>query len=121
MMKPRFYYAPKTCALATHIVLEHIGVDYDGIKIDFRENQQRSKEYLAVNPKGRVPALVRRLHFFCIWHKRIPKPTWHPWMIRLPSLRCRLQIVGFVPRCTWSMPMGHADRVGLMMRLPSSR
>lgn len=58
MMKPRFYYAPKTCALATHIVLEHIGVDYDGIKIDFRENQQRSKEYLAVNPKGRVPALV---------------------------------------------------------------
>lgn len=57
-MKPRFYYAPKTCALATHIVLEHIGVDYDGIKIDFRENQQRSTEYLAVNSKGRVPALV---------------------------------------------------------------
>jgi glutathione S-transferase len=57
-MKPRFYYAPKTCALATHIVLEHIGVDYEGIKLDFRENQQRTKEYLAVNPKGRVPALV---------------------------------------------------------------
>jgi glutathione S-transferase len=57
-MKPRFYYAPKTCALATHIVLEQIGVDYEGVKLDFRENQQRTKEYLAVNPKGRVPALV---------------------------------------------------------------
>ena len=57
-MTTRFYYAPKSCALATHIVLEHIGADYEAIKLDFRENQQRSKEYLAVNPKGRVPALV---------------------------------------------------------------
>jgi glutathione S-transferase len=57
-MTTRFYYAPKSCALATHIVLEYIGADYEAIKLDFRENQQRSKEYLAVNPKGRVPALV---------------------------------------------------------------
>jgi len=57
-MTTRFYYAPKTCALATHIVLEHVGADYEAIKLNFRENQQRSKEYLAVNPKGRVPALV---------------------------------------------------------------
>ena len=57
-MTTRFYYAPKTCALATHIILEHVGADYEAIKLDFRENQQRSKEYLAVNPKGRVPALV---------------------------------------------------------------
>ena len=57
-MTTRFYYGPKTCALATHIVLEYVGADYDAIKLDFRENQQRSKEYLAVNPKGRVPALV---------------------------------------------------------------
>ena len=57
-MTTRFYYGPKTCALATHIVLEYVGADYEAIKLDFRENQQRSKEYLAVNPKGRVPALV---------------------------------------------------------------
>lgn len=57
-MTTRFYYGPKTCALATHIVLECVGADYEAIKLDFRENQQRSKEYLAVNPKGRVPALV---------------------------------------------------------------
>ena len=52
------YYAPHTCALATHIVLEEVGADYAGKRIDFATNQQRSPEYLKINPKGRVPALV---------------------------------------------------------------
>ncbi len=53
----KFYYTPGTCALATHIVLEHLGRPYDAVPIDFARNQQRSPEYLAINPKGRVPAL----------------------------------------------------------------
>ena len=52
------YYAPHTCALATHIVLEEVGAHYSTMRIDFARNQQRSPEYLEVNPKGRVPALV---------------------------------------------------------------
>jgi glutathione S-transferase len=52
------YYAPHTCALATHIVLEEVGADYAGKRIDFASNQQRSPDYLKINPKGRVPALV---------------------------------------------------------------
>ena len=52
------YYAPHTCALATHIVLEEVGAAYAGKRIDFATNQQRSPEYLGINPKGRVPALV---------------------------------------------------------------
>jgi len=52
------YFAPHTCALATHIVLEEVGADYAGKRIDFATNQQRSPEYLKINPKGRVPALV---------------------------------------------------------------
>jgi glutathione S-transferase len=52
------YYAPHTCALATHIVLEETGTDYSTVRIDFAKAQQRSPEYLEVNPKGRVPALV---------------------------------------------------------------
>jgi glutathione S-transferase len=52
------YYAPYTCALATHIVLEEVGAEYTAKRIDFATNQQRSPEYLAINPKGRVPALV---------------------------------------------------------------
>lgn len=56
MMK--FYYAPGTVALAVHIALEEAGADYEAIRLDFPALQQRSPEYLAINPKGRVPALV---------------------------------------------------------------
>ncbi len=52
------YYAPHTCALATHIVLEEVGAAYQLARIDFARNQQQSPEFLAINPKGRVPALV---------------------------------------------------------------
>ena len=52
------YYAPHTISLATHIVLEEVGAEYVGKRIDFASNQQRSPEYLRINPKGRVPALV---------------------------------------------------------------
>lgn len=52
------YYAPHTCALASHLALEHAGADYEARRIDFSTNQQRSDDYLSINPKGRVPALV---------------------------------------------------------------
>lgn len=52
------YYAPKTCALASHIALEHAGADYRAVRLDFGRQEQRSADYLALNPKGRVPALV---------------------------------------------------------------
>jgi glutathione S-transferase len=54
----KLYYAPQTCALATHIALEEAGALYEAVLVDFRTQAQRSPEYLAVNPKGRVPALV---------------------------------------------------------------
>ncbi|OGT71588.1 MAG: glutathione S-transferase [Gammaproteobacteria bacterium RIFCSPLOWO2_02_FULL_57_10] len=54
----KFYYAPKTCALAVHIALEQIGAPYEAIALDFANQAQRSADYLAINPKGRVPALV---------------------------------------------------------------
>jgi glutathione S-transferase len=54
----RFYYAPGSCALASHIALEQAGANYEAVKLDFRAGQQQTPEYLAINPKGRVPALV---------------------------------------------------------------
>lgn len=52
------YYAPGSCALASHIALEQAGADYQAVRVDFARNEQRSSEFLRVNPKGRVPALV---------------------------------------------------------------
>ena len=54
----KFYYATGTCALATHIALEEAGALYEAVRVDFAAQAQRSPEYLAINPKGRVPALV---------------------------------------------------------------
>ena len=54
----KLYYAPGTCALASRIVLEETGAEFETVRIDFRNNEQRKPEYLAINPKGRVPALV---------------------------------------------------------------
>jgi glutathione S-transferase len=54
----KFYYTPHTCALASHIAFEEAGAEYDTVRIDFATAQQRSADYLAINPKGRVPALV---------------------------------------------------------------
>ena len=52
------YYAPHSCAVASHIALETAGANYEARRLDFRNSEQRSPAYLAINPKGRVPALV---------------------------------------------------------------
>lgn len=53
-----FYYAPNTCARATHIALEEAGAGYKANRMDFSKGEQRTAEYLKLNPKGRVPLLV---------------------------------------------------------------
>ena len=52
------YYARNTCALASHIALKDAGAPYDLRRIDFGTTQQQSPDYIAVNPKARVPAMV---------------------------------------------------------------
>ena len=52
------YYAPNTCALASLISLEEAGARYETVRLSFADGEQRKPDYLAVNPKGRVPALA---------------------------------------------------------------
>ncbi|MGV3550532.1 glutathione S-transferase family protein [Rhizobium sp.] len=54
----KLFYAPGTCALASRIALEEAGADYEIARLNFAESEQRSAEFLRINPKGRVPALV---------------------------------------------------------------
>jgi glutathione S-transferase len=54
----KLYDAAHTCSLASHIALEDAGAEYTLIRISFADQEQSSPGYLAVNPKGRVPALV---------------------------------------------------------------
>jgi glutathione S-transferase len=52
------YYAPNTCALASHIALKDAGAPYKLQRVDFGSTQQQSPDYVAINPKARVPAMV---------------------------------------------------------------
>lgn len=54
----KLFYAPGTCALASHIALEDAGANYEVVRLDFANGEQRKPEYLKINPKGRVPALA---------------------------------------------------------------
>jgi len=54
----QLYFAPGTCAMAVHIALEEAGADYEAVRIDFATNDQKQPDFLAINPKARVPALV---------------------------------------------------------------
>lgn len=53
----QLYYSPGACSLAAHIALEEIGEPYWTERIVIAEGANRTPEYLAVNPHGRVPAL----------------------------------------------------------------
>lgn len=52
------YYAPHTCSLASHIAPIDAGAAYELKRIDFKKTEQQSPDYLAINPKARVPAMV---------------------------------------------------------------
>jgi len=51
------YYSPGACSLAPHIVLEELGVAYETHKVNLAAGEQRTPEYLKMNPLGRVPTL----------------------------------------------------------------
>jgi len=52
-------YAKKTCSIGIHILLEEIGDPYELKILDFSKTEQKTTEYKAINPKGKVPALIR--------------------------------------------------------------
>jgi len=56
----KLFYLPGSCALAPHIALEHVGLTYEAVRIE--RGKQSDPSYLAVNPLGRVPALVTASH-----------------------------------------------------------
>lgn len=54
----KLYYNPATIAPASLITLAESGAEYEPVELDFSKNEQLDDEYLRINPKGRVPALV---------------------------------------------------------------
>jgi glutathione S-transferase len=54
----KLYYSPGACALASHIALEESGLPFELQKVDLKAGEQKTPDYLAINPAGSTPALV---------------------------------------------------------------
>lgn len=54
----KLFYAPNSCSLAAHIALAEAGAAFEAVRLDLTAGDQCKPEFLAINPKGRVPALV---------------------------------------------------------------
>ena len=51
------YYSPGACSMASHIALEESGAPYEPKLTSTAKGEHRTPEYLAINPRGKVPAL----------------------------------------------------------------
>ncbi len=54
----KFYFSPLTSSLATHIALLECGAEYEPHPTLMTKQETRTPDYLAINPAGKVPALV---------------------------------------------------------------
>ena len=54
----KLYYAPNTISIASVIALHEAGIDFEPLRLDFTAGEQTKPDYHAINPKGRVPALI---------------------------------------------------------------
>jgi glutathione S-transferase len=52
------YYAPNTCALAPYVTLTEAEATFEVRPLNFRNRQQKSPDYLRLNPKHKVPLLI---------------------------------------------------------------
>lgn len=52
------YFAPGSSSMAPHIALHEIGVPFEARPISFHNKENRSAEYLALNPEGKMPTLL---------------------------------------------------------------
>ncbi len=52
------YFAPGASSMAPHIALFEIGAEFEGGAVSFKNDENKSPAYLAINPLGQVPTLV---------------------------------------------------------------
>ncbi len=55
----KLFYAPGACSIGIHVLLEEIGKPYEPVLLNTKEGAQFKPEFTSLNPKSKVPTLVR--------------------------------------------------------------
>lgn len=55
----KLFYSPGACSIGIHVILEEIGKPFETQVVSTRDGSNKKPEYLAINPKAKVPALLR--------------------------------------------------------------
>ena len=53
----KLFYAPGACSLGIHVLLEELGCPYTGEAVNMRAGDHHKPDYVAMNPKSKVPTL----------------------------------------------------------------
>lgn len=54
----RLYYYPRNASWAPHLVLEEMDLEYELVLVDRKADAQKSRDYMEINPTGRIPTLI---------------------------------------------------------------
>ncbi len=55
----KFFYSPNACSLGIHVLLEEIGKPFELMRVEFASGAQYKEPFISLNPKSKVPALLR--------------------------------------------------------------
>jgi len=110
------YYYPRNANLAPHFLLEELGVDFELKLVDRKSEAQKSRDYLSLNPTGRIPTLIDDdlilfespaiCIYLCEKHPEfnlVPeaghpaRPLFHQWMMYLTNTLQSELMVYFYP------------------------
>ena len=58
-MPMKFYMTPGSCSTGIHILLEELELPFEVYIVNLPKGDHLKPEYLAINPKATIPALVR--------------------------------------------------------------
>ncbi len=92
MAKIQFYHAVPSRGFVVHWLLEELGLDYELNCLDLEAQEHKTPEYLAVNPLGKVPALV------------------HDTSVLTETAAICLYLAETFDSGRLAFPVGHADR-----------